>query len=93
MAVLRHWLRKAGFGPSSMDCVVRYTRQGQMEFVGPGAATVARSRDIYRRVLYVKHKKFSYITQIRQFMENFIKNSSWNRHVNVQFDIDPMSMY
>lgn len=82
----RLWAQQHGL------CGQVYT-PGQMEFVGPGAATVARSRDIYRRVLYVKHKKFSYITQIRQFMENFIKNSSWNRHVNVQFDIDPMSMY
>ncbi len=64
-----------------------------MELIGPGDASVSRGMDIYRKVFYLKNKKFPYMIKAREFMERHLRTSSYIKDVSLQFDINPMSMY
>lgn len=64
-----------------------------MELIGPGDASVSRGMDIYRKVFYLKNKKFPYMIEAREFMERHLRTSSYIKDVSLQFDINPMSMY
>ena len=64
-----------------------------MELIGPGDASVSRGMDIYRKVFYLKNKKFPCMIEAREFMERHLRTSSYIKDVSLQFDINPMSMY
>ncbi len=64
-----------------------------MEFIGPASASVSKGKDTYRKVFYVKNKKFPYLIAAREYMEIFGRESRLNKDVSLQFDVNPMSMY
>lgn len=64
-----------------------------MEFIGPASASISKGKDTYRKVFYVKHKKFPYLIALREFMEGCGRENRLARDVNLQFDVNPMSMY
>ena len=64
-----------------------------MVLVGPGPASVSRGMDTYRKVFYLKNKRFPYIIEAREFMETHLRTSAYQKDVSLQFDINPMSMY
>ncbi len=80
------------------DCKI-YAKQFGTEtihFVGPANASISKGKDTYRKVFYIKSKKFPYLTALREFMEKHLKdlqtNGSYN-NIMIQFDVNPMSMY
>ena len=64
-----------------------------MVIVGPADASVSKGKDVYRKVFYVKNKKYPWLIAAREFMEQHLRASPFSRDVSLQFDMDPMSMY
>ena len=64
-----------------------------MILIGPSDAQVAKGKDIYRKVFYLKNKKLPYMIKAREYMEEHLRGSTYARSVSLQFDLDPMSMY
>ncbi len=60
--------------------------------IGPSQAAVGRINDIYRTVLYVKHKNYDVLVRIKDAVENVIAEKGWNRD-SVQIDFDPVNAY
>lgn len=68
----------------------------EMSFVGPANGAISKGKDVYRKVFYIKSKKFPYLTALREYMENHLKAMQANGNYNnimIQFDVNPMSMY
>ena len=59
----------------------------------PGQAVVAKLKDIYRQVLYVKHPDGQYLEQLRCRLEPVLERHPLFAGVQIQFDFDPMGIY
>ena len=74
----------------------RYCSQANlenMEFIGPASASVSKGKDTYRKVFYVKNKRFPYLIAVREYMESYGRENRLFKDVSLQFDVNPMSMY
>ena len=74
------------------DYVKQTFAEDRPYIIGPSAANVGKISDVYRNIFYIKHTKYAKLINIKNAMENFIKEKEWNADT-VQFDFDPMSAY
>lgn len=66
--------------------------EAPVQIVGPAPAYVGKMNDIYRFVFYVKCKEYSTLIQIKDRLEQVLKEKD-SREELVQFDFDPMNMF
>ncbi|WP_343209983.1 replication restart helicase PriA [Anaerolentibacter hominis] len=59
--------------------------------IGPSWASVGRVNDIWRRVLYLKHRDYGCLVEIKNELEHVIQTEPVD--VKVQFDFNPMISY
>ena len=69
------------------------TKEKTPVILNPGKAAVSRIKDVYRQVLYLKHKDEEVLWDIRQRLEPVIMKHPLFAGVFVQFDYDPMNRY
>ena len=74
---------KAGTDPESRE---------KMQIIGPAKASVGRINDIYRFVIYCKHKDYNKLVECKDKVESFL-NQTEIRGQNVQFDFDPIDSF
>ena len=48
--------------------------------------SVGKVKDVYRRVLYLKHENYDLLVRIKDRLEEYIEINSGFRKVNIQFD-------
>lgn len=66
-------------------------KDADLFLIGPADAAIARVNDIYKKVLYLKHKDYQALVISKDNMEQFLnKNGKWN-DIMVQFDFNPMN--
>lgn len=65
---------------------------GKMQVIGPASALISKINDIYRFVIYCKHKDYDQLIRYKDEIENFL-NQTIHKEQNVQFDFDPMDSY
>lgn len=59
----------------------------------PGPAMISKIRDVYRYVLYLKHRDQDRLSDLRCRLENVIEDHEMFAGIHVQFDLDPMNIY
>ncbi len=59
---------------------------GELELIGPAEAPVYKVNDIYRKILYLKHKNYDILVRIRDKLEQSHKAAAWAGRVTTQFD-------
>lgn len=64
----------------------------RMQVIGPASALISKINDIYRFVIYCKHKNYDQLIRYKDEIENFL-NQTIHKEQNVQFDFDPMDSY
>lgn len=80
-AWVREELHKAGSGQTWAD----------FQLIGPADAAVAKIKDVYRRVLYMKHPDYRILVKVKDFLEKRLKNTQKWKKVSIQFDFNPMN--
>ena len=60
--------------------------------IGPATASISKISDIYRYVIYIKHRDYKLLVEIKDELEAFIAQKDWNADT-VQFDFNPMASY
>ena len=71
---------------------------GKMSFemppaqIGPAKASLSKKSDLYRRVIYYKHKDYEELVRIKDRVEECIRLWEIKRE-NVQFDFNPMNTF
>ena len=64
----------------------------EMQIIGPAKASVGKINDIYRFVIYCKHKDYNKLVECKDKVESFL-NQTEVRGQNVQFDFDPIDSF
>lgn len=62
-----------------------------LQIIGPANAAIAKMNDIYRKVIYLKHKEYSGLVNLKDRLELFLKDRGDMKQINVTFDFDPMN--
>ena len=57
-----------------------------LHVIGPAPASVGKVKDVYRRVIYLKHENYNMLVRIKDRLEEYIEINSGFRKVNIQFD-------
>lgn len=63
----------------------------KMQVIGPASASIAKINDIYRQVIYLKHKEYDSLVNLKDRIELFLKEKDDMKQVNITFDFDPMN--
>ena len=60
--------------------------------IGPATASIGKINDIYRSIIYVKHRDYDVLVKVKDELEAFIAKKDWNADT-VQFDFNPVNSY
>ena len=64
------------------------SREGQdVEVIGPAQATIYKVNDIYRKILYLKHKNYDILIKLKKHIDQESRQAVWHTHVAIQFDL------
>ena len=62
--------------------------------IGPATATIGKINDVFRQMIYVKHREYSTLTNIKDDLECFLEEKKEQyKTVSVYFDFNPMNGY
>ena len=64
-----------------------------LRVTGPTSAVVSKLNDIYRKVIYLKHEDTKRLYQVRDFIEEAVKNEEISKQIRVEFDENPLYAY
>lgn len=59
--------------------------------VGPADAAVAKVNDVYRKVIYMKAKRYDTLVRLKDETEHYVREQSLFSPVTIQFDFNPVS--
>lgn len=65
----------------------------ESKVIGPAPASIAKAKDIYRRVIYIKDWNYDVLLSIKNFLEGYFSYSGKFNGCNLQFDFNPMNVY
>ena len=57
--------------------------------IGPADAAIAKISDVYKKVLYVKAENYQILVDIKDGLEDFMRDDRRFSNVTVQFDFNP----
>lgn len=61
--------------------------------IGPGEATISKVKDIYRRVVYLKHIEYNVLVLVKNELEQVMESRIAEGQFGMQFDFNPMNSY
>lgn len=67
--------------------------QEPVQLLNPGQAAIAKLRDMYRQVLFIKHKDVERLEQLKSRLEPVLEKHPLFAGVKIQFDFDPINIY
>lgn len=68
--------------------IFRVSRGSEVEVIGPASAKVGKIRDVYRKVLYLKHAKYDILVMVKDRLEQYVEINSGYTHIQIQFDFN-----
>lgn len=69
------------------------TNQLSSQIIGPAPAGLAKAKDIYRSVIYIKEGNYNLLVDIKNYLEGYFNYSAQFAGCSLQFDFNPMSTY
>jgi primosomal protein N' (replication factor Y) len=63
------------------------------QIIGPAPAGLAKAKDIYRRVIYIKDEDYDVLVGLKNYLEGYFNYSGQFVGCSLQFDFNPMSTY
>lgn len=67
-------------------------RKKKVLIIGPAKATIEKVNDTYRYVIYGKHKEYSQLIEVKDFLEEMLESiKEQTKQVSITFDFDPMN--
>lgn len=74
------------------DAIKQQFAKERLYVIGPASASIGKLNDIYRSIIYVKHRDYNMLVRVRDELEALIADKEWNADT-VHFDFNPMSAY
>ena len=72
---------------------MRQTERNVIHMIGPAEAGLAKLKDVYRRVLYVKCGNLALLLAWKEKLETELGREERLRALNIQFDMDPVNPF
>ncbi len=69
------------------------TAPDPIRVLNPNRAAIAKLKDMYRQVLYLKHEDAGRLEALKEYLESLFETGPDFAGVSVQFDFDPMGLY
>lgn len=67
-------------------------KKSTLRIIGPAPASIGKINDVYRFVIYIKHKDYECLVEAKDAIEAILEQTE-NRKETVYFDFDPVSAY
>ena len=64
-----------------------------VQILNPGQAAISKLKDVYRKVLYLKHADAEKLLNLKSRLEPVLEKHPLFAGVQIQFDFDPMNLY
>lgn len=64
-----------------------------VQILNPGEAAISKLKDVYRKVLYLKHADAEKLLNLKARLEPVLEKHPLFAGVQIQFDFDPMNLY
>lgn len=74
-------------GSWALEAGKELEERGELEIIGPAQAPVYKVNDIYRKILYLKHKNYDILIKLKNHMDEKSRQAAWHSHIAVQFDL------
>lgn len=71
----------------------RFALDDDLKLVGPSVPEISKIKDIFRRVVYIKHSQYNKLVEIKDYIELYDVSEKTDDMVSVQFDFNPINMY
>lgn len=68
------------------EYIERLDRNRRLQVIGPAPEAISRVQDIYRQVMYVKHKDRNMLTVLKDKLEEYIEMNKGFSNIHIQFD-------
>ncbi|NLJ89510.1 MAG: primosomal protein N', partial [Clostridiales bacterium] len=65
----------------------------ELKLIGPTPARLAKAKDVYRFVIYVKQESYSYLIELKDYLEGYMNFSVHMKDCSIQFDFNPINSY
>ena len=86
-------LAKAGFVIEKMIEQSQVGQEVPVQILTPGQASLSKLKDVYRQVLYLKHKDKETLLDLKRRLEPVLEKHPMFAGITIQFDFDPLSHY
>ncbi len=81
----------AGRAAGYLAALIKKARIDGLQMIGPASAAVAKVNDIYRNVIYLKHRDYEQLVMLKDRIELFLKDRADMKQITVSFDFNPMN--
>lgn len=68
--------------------ILKVYPKADLQVIGPALPGVGKVRDIYRKVIYLKHVKYDILVMIKNQLERYIEINSGFDQIQIQFDFN-----
>lgn len=75
------------------EYALRVQRDAQVELIGPASPGIGKINDIYRKVLYLKAKRYDTLVRMKNWLEQYIEVNDGFDTIRIQFDFNPMQVF
>ena len=79
-----------------IEKMIEQSQVGQevpVQILTPGQASLSKLKDVYRQVLYLKHKDKETLLDLKRRLEPVLEKHPMFAGITIQFDFDPLSHY
>ncbi len=70
----------------------RFSDNKELYIIGPAQASLSKLNDMYRHVIYFKHKDYEKLVMIKDMLEAYSKEENL-KYQNILYDFDPVNIY
>ena len=75
------------------EYALRVKGREQVEVIGPASPGIGKINDIYRKVLYLKTKRYDTLVTMKNRLEQYIEVNAGFNTMRIQFDFNPMQVF
>lgn len=83
--------RAAAEAAEKLAELIKKHRQKGIRLMGPADAAVAKVKDIYKKVLYLRAEDYGKLVEAKDFVERHTSDNAAYKNIMIQFDFDPMN--
>lgn len=75
------------------EYALRVAKGRTVSVIGPATPYVSKVKDVYRRIIYLKHESYDILIDMKNKLEKYIEVNKGFDKIWIQFDFDPVKIF